>query len=296
MGGGVVILRVTVVVAQLIMTLSPVPDVYKVHKRKTSGDMIVLPLVCMAGSNYVWYALSLSRQSDLYRTPSTDNCHSPVPFEILRCLYAYLSNSIFPLFCSSLFAMLSGMTYTAVFFRWTSNRTYVLKLCAVSLAGCIAVSIYVAQGLAEVEGQTKAQVTNVLGYIGVAVSICLFASPLESLWQVVRTKSSASVPINFSVMMFVATALWVAAALLDSDIFVLVPNVFGVLLSAIQIVLFFAYRQPPSMATGLESAGGVSEGQLVIAISPNEEDLLAADKTPVYQVLRSPLVSGTRIT
>lgn len=54
MGVWVTLLRVVTSIAQIGMILSPEPDIIKVHKHKTSGEMAALPLIAMIVNNHLW--------------------------------------------------------------------------------------------------------------------------------------------------------------------------------------------------------------------------------------------------
>ncbi|KAG1700887.1 hypothetical protein DVH05_003224 [Phytophthora capsici] len=54
MGLWVTLLRVVTAIVQCGMILSPGPDIIKIYKNKTTGDMAALPLVAMIINNYLW--------------------------------------------------------------------------------------------------------------------------------------------------------------------------------------------------------------------------------------------------
>lgn len=43
-------------ISNFLSILSPLPDTYRVHRQKHTGEMVVLPLVTMWLNNYFWYA------------------------------------------------------------------------------------------------------------------------------------------------------------------------------------------------------------------------------------------------
>jgi hypothetical protein len=53
-------------VSNFLSLLSPLPDTYRVHRQKHTGEMVVLPLVTMWMNNYFWYArISHGRGTDV---------------------------------------------------------------------------------------------------------------------------------------------------------------------------------------------------------------------------------------
>ncbi|RLN10070.1 hypothetical protein BBJ28_00008780 [Nothophytophthora sp. Chile5] len=209
-----------------------------------------------------------------------------------RLIYGFLSDSLFPLVLTTLIGEIAGIVFTAVYFYWSPDRPYVLKACAVVFVGWLAFSIYVVLGKTGVTHQSGDEVADVAGYAGAVLSTLLFASPLEALWQVFKTKSVASIPINFSVMVAVACALWVGIAFVDDDLFILVPNAAGVVLAAIQIVVYLIYRPRRGNDAALEDLGEDAPDCIAVIVSP-KGGWPTTNKSPVYQPLASPLKPAT---
>jgi hypothetical protein len=47
-------LGVLTTISQVALTLSPAPELHRVHKTKILGDMIISPLVAMWINNHLW--------------------------------------------------------------------------------------------------------------------------------------------------------------------------------------------------------------------------------------------------
>lgn len=212
--GWEVLLSVATVATQIISTLSLVPDLYQVYKYKSTGDMIVFPLVAMIVNYNVW------------------------------TMYGYMTNNILPLFASSLFGEIVATGCTLVYLKYSLNRAYVLRTVAVGAIIFFITTLYVVLGTIGVMNQSLKQVCTIHGYISVVINVFMFISPLEKVRMVVQTQNSSSIPVNLSVMIFVNCCLWDIVAIVKSDTFLLVPNVIGVVLSAIQLSLYYIYRQP----------------------------------------------------
>ncbi|KAG4954574.1 hypothetical protein JHK87_040168 [Glycine soja] len=80
-----------------------------------------------------------------------------------------------------------------------------------------------------------------VGSIGLAVSIALYASPLVAMKKVIQTKSVEFMPLPLSLSSLLASLLWMTYGLLIGDIFVAGPNVVGTPLGILQIVLYCKY-------------------------------------------------------
>lgn len=200
-------------------------------------------------------------------------------------MYGYMTSSWFPLFATSLFGEIVSTGYTLVYFWWSPNRRYVLRTVAIGAVFFVLTTAYVVLGTAGATGQSVDQVATVHGWIAVIINVFMYASPLEKLRTVLITKSSASIPINLSIMIFVNCCLWVATAVVDHDTFVLMPNIIGVILTAFQIVLYFIYR-PHKTAQSLIA----KDEPLVIAVESSRVVAPAEPASPsVFSALRSPL-------
>ncbi|KAG6590781.1 Bidirectional sugar transporter SWEET15 [Phytophthora cinnamomi] len=260
----VTLVNVATGVADIFLRLSPVPDIYNVHRNKSIGEVAELPLITMVV-----------------------NCH-------LWMTYGYATDSWFPLFGSQLFGEIVGILYNIVYYRWSSEekRQRLRKLYAIAFAVWCVVTLYVVLGVSGVFGQTKSDVGTSLGYVGCAFSLSMFSSPLATLKHVVSTKSSASIPINMCTMILVSTALWTGSGIVESDYFVAIINFVGVLLSCTQIVIYFMYRPGKSddsmahLETGKEAS--------FVAMSPKSEPhtTVLVESPAYYKPAPSPLVNG----
>lgn len=150
--------------------------------------------------------------------------------------------NVFPVLTTSAFGCLAALAYIAAYFRWTSERRYVAKLFCAVLLGLFVVTIYVALGVLGMTNQTREQVRDIVGFLAVAVSIVLYASPLETVKQVVQTKNAKTLPIWMCFAAAINCSLWVVCGVVGRDLFVLTPNAIGVALSVVQTTLYFVYN------------------------------------------------------
>ncbi|POM77475.1 MtN3-like protein [Phytophthora palmivora] len=209
----VTLLHMTTAVIQIGMNLSPAPDMYRVHKSKTTGQMALLPLVLMCFNNHLWL------------------------------LYGLLTKSIFPLSAAALAGEIAGVIFTSVYYRWARNTLEARRTCSAAFIGMVLVTLYVFLGVAGKTDQSYDQVVQSLGYVGATINICMYASPLATIKVVLETKSSASLPINLCTMICLNCCMWVATSIVDNDMFVLIPSVIGLVFSGVQLPLYFMYRE-----------------------------------------------------
>ncbi|KAF1328165.1 Mtn3-like protein, partial [Globisporangium splendens] len=206
------LLKVLTTLSSIAVCLSSAVDSRLIWKTKATVNISVLPLVSLWGNSYLWL------------------------------IYGYLDGNILPLVITSIFGCITALIYIGVYFRWTDLRRYVVKLfCLVSL-GLLFVSIYAVLGGFGVTHQARKQVTKVVGCIAVGINLLLYASPLETMLQVVRTKSAVTLPILICIGLATNDLLWVICGIVDNDMFVLTPNAIGVALGVVQIALYIIYN------------------------------------------------------
>ncbi|KAJ6399040.1 hypothetical protein OIU77_019735 [Salix suchowensis] len=93
-------------------------------------------------------------------------------------------------------------------------------------------------------------------------SIIMYGSPLSIMRTVIKTKSVEYMPFFLSLFVFLCGTSWFVYGLLGRDPFVAVPNGVGCGLGAIQLILYFIYRdnkgeaKKPISAPSLEMGPG----------------------------------------
>ncbi|KAM3381864.1 bidirectional sugar transporter SWEET3 [Capsicum galapagoense] len=84
-----------------------------------------------------------------------------------------------------------------------------------------------------------------VGSIAVVASAAMYASPLAVVRQVIKTESVEFMPFHLSLFSFLTSCLWLAYGLLSHDLFIASPNMVGVPLCMLQLMLYFKYRKNP---------------------------------------------------
>ncbi|XP_071709359.1 bidirectional sugar transporter N3-like [Rutidosis leptorrhynchoides] len=85
---------------------------------------------------------------------------------------------------------------------------------------------------------------QVVGWICVVVSVCVFAAPLSIVLQVVRTKSVEFMPLSLSCFLTLSAIMWFGYGMYIEDRCVMVPNILGFVLGVCQMGLYGYYRKP----------------------------------------------------
>lgn len=76
-----------------------------------------------------------------------------------------------------------------------------------------------------------------VGFIAMLANTAMYGAPLSTLGEVITEKSSASLPPLQCALGLLSSGLWTIIAVQQANIPVAVPNVFGFILSAVQLAL-----------------------------------------------------------
>ncbi|KAL2519921.1 Bidirectional sugar transporter SWEET1 [Forsythia ovata] len=80
------------------------------------------------------------------------------------------------------------------------------------------------------------------GLAATIFSIIMYASPLSVMRTVIKTKSVEFMPFFLSLFVFLCGTSWFIYGLIGRDPFLAVPNGFGCVLGAVQLILYFIYH------------------------------------------------------
>uniref|UniRef100_A0AAV1UYA4 Sugar transporter SWEET1 n=1 Tax=Peronospora matthiolae TaxID=2874970 RepID=A0AAV1UYA4_9STRA len=218
--------QVLTIITSVCMRFAPYPDFYRIYKAKSTGEVQILPVV-------------------LFFT----NC-------VVLVWYGYLSENILPLVVTAVVGILTCGGFIAVFYCYTDDKRSVYKTCAVAMVFIVLLCLYGAMGVEGVTGQSKSSMATAMGAISIGTSIGLYGSPLATIRRILRTKSTASMPFTFCVVSFCNSVSWVTYAIILGDVWILLPNAFGCILTLIQLILYVIY--PPSWATAGRSNQALS--------------------------------------
>ncbi|KAG7388630.1 hypothetical protein PHYPSEUDO_012121 [Phytophthora pseudosyringae] len=248
------VLRVLATCSSVVLYVSPWPAFRRIQRRRSPGDASLLPVVMLFCNAFMW------------------------------CVYGCVADSIFPLVVVNAFGVCTSLVFSAVYARWGSaeQRVYARQLWLGAGAAVLLATAYAVGGVRGVTNQPPAEVAATLGVVCVACNVCLFASPLETMGKVIRTKSAQSLPIELCVANLASGALWSAMAIGQKDVFVLAPNALGTMLSALQVALYLVY---PPLETDAELLQPERAGPLPVITSaskPDELSIKIALQGPVF--------------
>ena len=84
---------------------------------------------------------------------------------------------------------------------------------------------------------------DIIGKICIATSCIVFLSPIQLIYRVIKEKNYNLIPIYTAYVSLAATSCWVAYGIFITDINVIFPNIIGLVLAIIQVVIFQKYKK-----------------------------------------------------
>ncbi|KAG2947711.1 hypothetical protein PC119_g11046 [Phytophthora cactorum] len=266
----VIVAKVLTIITTIMLRISLMPDFNRWRKNRNTGDMSVMPCVL------------------LYT-----NCYALL-------YYAYAIDDMLPLFATSVLGVVVGGILAYYFYQWTDYKRATMKIFIGSFIICVIVTIYGSLALAGKTGQTRDAVGTTMGFITVTTTIVMYASPMATIVNVIRTKTASSMPFTMGVVVVFNSFCWGFYAALVGNAFILAPNIAGFTLGIIQLSLTFIY---PRAAPKVEVDSHTDEPALsVVVLSPiqdcdHERKLSSVDgrKSPSFIAMRSPTREETRL-
>ncbi|GMF82034.1 unnamed protein product [Phytophthora fragariaefolia] len=152
-------------------------------------------------------------------------------------MYGYLAGNYFPVFSCFIFGDLAAVTYVAIYWKYTSERRYVVRVLVMTGTVYAVLSAYAIVGGLGGAGQTRAEVAKTTGYIGDATSICLYASPMEKLFQVLKHKSAIFINVHMVAASLTNDVMWFTYGLLTTNWIIVGPNILFIALNSFTLVL-----------------------------------------------------------
>ncbi|KAG6623931.1 MtN3-like protein [Phytophthora cinnamomi] len=239
--------QVLTIISSMFVRVAPWPDFRRVYRAKSTGEVQILPVVMLF-----------------------TNC-------VVLVWYGYLSEDIFPLFVTAIMGLITCGGFIAVFYRFTDDKPTVHRICAAAFAVIVLVCLYGAIGVAGVTGQSKSSLATAMGATSIGTSIGLYGSPLATIRRVIRNKSTASMPFTLCLANFFNSVCWVIYAVITVDLWVLLPNAFGCVLTTIQLILYAIYPTSKSNESAMiDHPGAITdyerEASLSVIVTSNTQE------------------------
>ncbi|XP_014252877.1 sugar transporter SWEET1 isoform X1 [Cimex lectularius] len=198
------VLAVAASFCQIIQLLSGVLVCRKFIKRGSANDVSALPFICGYTSCALWTNYGMMIE------------------EMAITLVNILGTALF-------------FGYVVTVYSYTTKKNNILKQMLFSI-------LFIATAYAYKKSIEDKEILKLrFGMICCAVTLSFFAAPLANLAQVIKTKSSETLPFPVILMTMIVTLLWTSYGYLINDTFIVYPNALGLLLSCFQLFLFVIY-------------------------------------------------------
>ncbi|GLU20776.1 hypothetical protein SLE2022_369580 [Rubroshorea leprosula] len=207
-------------ISSFVVFLAPIPTFYRIWKKKSTEGFHSVPYLIALFSAMLWiyYAL-LKADAFLLITINAFGCFIETIYIVFYITYAPRKARIFTL---TLLLLLNFMGFCSILLL-----THFL---------------------------TKASIrVDVLGWICMVFSLIVFVAPLSIMRQVIRTKSVEYMPFNLSLYLTVSAVMWLFYGIFLKDMYVTIPNILGLILGLLQLVLYAMYRNKSKMVMAAQS-------------------------------------------
>ncbi|KAL9265315.1 Bidirectional sugar transporter SWEET12-like protein [Drosera capensis] len=187
------------------------PTFYKIYKKKSTEGFQSVPYVVALSSSMLWifYAF-FDTDSTFLITINSFGCFIETVYIGIFLFYGIRSARVLTI---KLFLVLNVVGFGFIVF----------------IVLVVAKTVHLRQ--------------QILGWICLIFSFCVFLAPLCVMRQVIRTKSVKYMPFLLSFFLTISAVMWFFYGLLKNDCYVAIPNVLGFSFGIVQMVLYAMYRK-----------------------------------------------------
>ncbi|KAH6794713.1 bidirectional sugar transporter SWEET12-like protein [Perilla frutescens var. hirtella] len=189
--------------------LAPIPTFYQIYKKRSTEGFQSIPYVVGLFSAMMWiYYAFLKPDTTLLITINSVGCFIQSAY---LCFYLVFANK--------------------------NTRFQTVKLLLLLNVVGFGLIMFVTQFFANDSNRA-----NIVGWICLVFSLCVFVAPLCVVRQVVRTRSVEYMPFLLSFFLTLSAVMWFFYGLLRKDYNIAIPNVLGFSFGVLQMVLYLVYK------------------------------------------------------
>ncbi|XP_071729789.1 bidirectional sugar transporter SWEET17-like [Rutidosis leptorrhynchoides] len=203
-------------IISVLMFLSPVKTFWRIVQKKSTEEFECLPYICTLLNSSLWTYYGITKPG------------------------SYLVATV------NGFGILVEIVYISLFLIYAPPTT---RAKTAKLAGILDVFVFAVAVLVTQFGMEGDMRIDVVGFMGAALNIIMYASPLTVMKLVVTTKSVEYMPFLLSLFLFLNGGVWTLYAFLVDDWFLGVPNGTGFVLGFAQLVIYLIYRKSKPFKT-----------------------------------------------
>lgn len=205
-------------VVGVCMFASPLRAVLRARREKNLGDLNPMPYPAILANCIGWICYSF----------------------VLRNNYVYVPNQI---------GFMLGLFYTMSCYSYMDSKSRDRQLAIVMLFALV-ISVVGAVGV--MRNLAYDPLRLLWGFTANGILLVYYASPLSTIYMVIRTRCSSSLYWPLSTMNTINGGLWTAYGIAITDYFIWIPNAIGAALAAFTLVLIWVFpskvvkESPPS--------------------------------------------------
>ncbi|XP_076960705.1 bidirectional sugar transporter SWEET17-like [Bidens hawaiensis] len=197
-------------IISILMFLSPVKTFLRIVKKRSTEEFESLPYICTLLNSSLWTYYGITKPG------------------------SYLVATV------NGFGVVVEIAYITLFLIYASPRT---RVKTAKLAGIVDVLVFAGVVLVTQFAMVGEMRIDVIGFMGAALNIVMYASPLSAMKLVLTTKSVEYMPFLLSLFLLLNGGVWTFYAILVQDWFLLVPNGTGFILGFAQLTLYSIYSK-----------------------------------------------------
>lgn len=103
-----------------------------------------------------------------------------------------------------------------------------------------------------VPSTSHARALLIVGTLSACMSVLVSCAPLVELKKILKLRDASGIPSDIVMASFMASILWLACALLLHDLWILVPNVAGLVLGGFQLFLLVIFQPKEPQFTSVK--------------------------------------------
>jgi solute carrier family 50 protein (sugar transporter) len=208
------LLKAAAIMSSVNLTLSPLRAIWKIQQERDTGVLAPYCFFCVAVCGLQWCAYGT------FAFLVTNN-------------YGFLI-----LVYSNVLGVVMGTYYVYTYWcnMYDVNRKKQFKDCCYAAA-----AIYTFEAVV-VPVASHARALLIVGTMSACMSVLVSCAPLAELKSILKSRDASGIPRDIVFASFMASILWLACAALLHDLWILVPNVAGLVLGGFQLFLLVVFQ------------------------------------------------------
>ena len=198
-------------IASIALCFSPFPTIKNIRNSKSVGNLPLLPYTTLLANAFLWTTYGVLKKDNLIIRP----------------------NAV---------GFVMGLFYFVTFLRYSPKSSPTLPGSVTTHTQSVLALMMITLFVASRTISSIKNPTEWIGKAGVAMCICLFASPLSVLKDVIKEKSAQAIPLPFTIASLLNCFFWTVTGVYKmKDVNIYLPNFLGLVCAVAQVVLKVIY-------------------------------------------------------